>query len=319
MGLKFSLRQLLKSPGFAVISVLTLALGIGSNTAIFSFINSWILRPSQFPDLDRMVVMFETDKTSGSQFATAPGDWKDWREKSGILEELAAANNDSFNLTGGDEPLRISGYHVSANFLRTLGVGYRRWGANFLTLEEAPGRDQVVILTHALWRDRFSSDPNVLGRNITLDGTAHTVVGVLPENFQYIPMGWRELITPLGLTPERLASRDSRFLNIVGRLKPGISKSRATAAMTALQSSLEQTYSKTNANRGILLRTLQEEIDQQSGDSAVLIIFGIVSFVLLMACSNVANLMMSRATGRRKEMAVRVSVIGAGRWRLSGR
>ena len=148
-----------------------------------------------------------------------------------------------------------------------------------------------------------------------LDGTAHTVVGVLPENFQYIPMGLAELITPLGLTSERLASRDSRFLNIVGRLKPGISKSRATAAMTALQSSLEQTYSKTNANRGILLRTLQEEIDQQSGDSAVLIIFGIVSFVLLMACSNVANLMMSQSHRAPKEMAVRVA-IGAGRWRL---
>jgi putative ABC transport system permease protein len=314
MGLRFSLRQLLKSPGFAVISILTLALGIGSNAAMFSFLNSWILRPSQFPDVDRLVVMFETDKTSGSQYGTAPADWKDWREKSGIFEELAAANNDSFNLTGGDEPLRISGYHVSANFLRTLGVK-PALGREFLDSEEIPGQDQVVILTHALWRDRFSSDPNVLGRRIMLDGTAHTVVGVLPESFQYIPMGLAELITPLALTPERLTSRDSRFLNTVGRLKPGISKSRAVAAMSALQSSLEKTYSKSNANRGVLLRTLQEEIDQQSGNSAVKIIFGIVSFVLLMACANVANLMMSRATGRRKEMAVRVA-IGAGRWRL---
>jgi putative ABC transport system permease protein len=234
MGLKFSLRQLSKSPGFAVISIVTLALGIGSNTAIFSFLNSWILRPAAFPDLDRLAVVFETNKSSGMEFATSPADWKDWREKSDVFEELAAAQNDNFNLTGADEPLRIAGYRVSANFLRTLGAK-PVLGREFLDREEIPGDDHVVILTHPLWRDRFSSDPNVLGQKIMLDGTAHTVVGVLPEDFQYIPMGPAELIAPLSLTPEKLASRDGHFLNIVGRLKSGIGKTRAAAAMSAFQ------------------------------------------------------------------------------------
>jgi putative ABC transport system permease protein len=314
MGMKFALRQLRQSPGFALIAIATLALGIGSNAAIFSFLNSWILRPSQFPDLDRLVVIYGSERSSGQQFAASPADWRDWREKSEIFEDLAAARNASFNLTGVDEPVRIAGYNVSSNFFRTLGM-HPALGRDFTDAEEQPAQSRVVVLAHSLWRDRFSSDPDVLGKTITLDGAAYTIVGVMPENFQYIPMGLAEIFTPLALTPEQAASRDGRYLNVDGRLKPGIGKSRAIAAMTALAASLEKEYPASNGNRGVIVRTLQEEIDRQSGNTGLKIVFAIVSFVLLMACANVANLIMSRASGRRKEMAIRLA-IGAGRGKL---
>ncbi len=314
MGLKLAFRHFLKSPGFALVVVLTLALGIGANTAIFSFVNSWILRPLPFPNPGQLVVLFETDKKTGSRGPVSPADFKDWREKSGIFDQLASIDFGTFNLTSVDEPQKIAGYYVSANFFQALGVK-PALGREFTEAEMIPGRDNVVILAHALWRDRFESDPNVLGRKITLDGAATTIVGVMPKEFQYIPMGPAQVFEPLALSPERLVSRDTRFLNTVGRVKAGLDAPRARAAMIALQASLEKTYPATNTNRGVLVKTLQEEIDQQSGDPAVKIIFAIVTFILLMACANVANLIMARSTSRRKEMAVRLA-IGAGRWRL---
>jgi putative ABC transport system permease protein len=306
---RYSFRQLAKNPAFALIAIFTLALGIGANTAIFSFVNAWIIRPLPFPDPARLVVLFETEKKSGSPGPVAPADWKDWRERSGIFEDLATASGENFNLTGNDEPQRIAGYGVSANFFRTLGV------KPALGREFREGDSDVIILAHSLWRDRFSSDANILGRKITLDGAAVTIVGVMPETFQYIPMGLADLFAPLEMTPGWLAQRDNRFLHVVGRLKAGIDTQRAAAAMATFQDSLAREYPASNANRGVFLRSLHDEIDQQSGNSALRIVFATVSFVLLMACVNVANLIMARATSRRKEMAVRLAV-GAGRWRL---
>jgi putative ABC transport system permease protein len=314
MGLVYSLRQFAKNPGFTIIAVLTLALGIGANTAIFSFVNFWLIHPVSFPNQDRLVVLFETDKKTGSQSSVAPADWLDWRAKSQMFDELGAAAFNTYNLTGAEEPQQLAGYQVSANFFRTLGTK-PALGRDFSESETQAGQDHVAILSHELWRDRFSSDPNVLGRTIMLDDTPTTIIGVTPERFQYIPMGLAQVFTPLTLTPAQRIARDSRFLRPVGRLKAGVSVASATSVMTGLQSSLEKEYPATNAGRGVIVKTLADEIERQSGNSALQICFAIVFFVLLMACSNVANLIMARATGRRKEMAVRMAM-GAGRARL---
>ncbi len=314
MNLKHALRRLFTAPGFTVIAILTLALGIGANTSMFSFVNAWILRPSPFPQDTQLVVLFETDSKSGNTRPVAPADWRDWREKSSVFQELAAMRFASYNLTGVDDPQKVEAIDVTANYFRTLGIK-PALGRDFLDSEQTPGRDNVVILSHALWHDRFASDPNILNKQVMLDGAATTVVGVMPENFQYIPTGRAELWRPLALSPEAAASRDALFLQTVARLAPGADLAHARAAMVGLQSSLQHAYPATNANRGVLLISLREAINQQSGNDALMLMFATVSFVLLMACANVANLIMARATGRRREMAVRLA-IGAGRWQL---
>jgi putative ABC transport system permease protein len=314
MGLVYALRQFAKSPGFTLIAVLTLALGIGANTAIFSFVNSWLIHPVSFPNQDRLVVLFETDKKTGSRSSVAPADWLDWRAKSQVFEELGAAAFNSYNLTGTDEPQQVAGYQVSSNFFRALGAS-PALGRDFTETETTAGQDHVAILSHDLWRDHFSSDPNILGHTMMLDDVPTTIVGVMGDRFQYIPMGLAQLFTPLSLTPAQRIARDGRSLRPVARLKAGVSLANASSAMTGLQSSLEKEYAATNAGRGVLITTLADEIEQESGNSALKICLAIVFFVLLMACSNVANLIMARASGRRKEMAVRMAM-GAGRARL---
>jgi len=268
MDVKLAFRQFFKNPGFALVAVLTLALGIGGNTCIFSFINSWILRPAPFPDPDRLVVLFETDKRTRANGSTAIADWNDWRQKADIFQDLAAANWVSVNLTGIEEPEKIDGFRISANFFRTLGV--RPFlGREFTEEEQAADEPGVVILSHELWRDRFSSDPSVIGRRIRLEDAPVTIVGVMPDDFQYIPMGRADLFIPLRLSPDTMAIREKPVLRPLARLKPGVDVARAQAALATLQATLENAYPATNKNRGVLVRSLQDEIDRQAGNDAV--------------------------------------------------
>src|SRR5258708_17670334 len=314
MDLKFAIRQFVKSPAFTLIAVLTLAFGIGANTAIFSFVNAWIIRPLPYPDGDGLVVMFERNLQTGRESPTAPADWKDWRDQSGVFEELALYDFNVYNLTGEGDPIRLSGQAVSSNFFRTLGV-MPVLGRDFTAPEQEPGAPRVAILSYELWRDRFDLDRDVLNRTIQIDGSATIVVGVMPETFHFSLMGRAKLWTPFTMTAEAMANRSARYLQVLGRMKKGVGLKSARAAIDAFQSGLSRAYPATNANRGVAMRSLHEEMGREAGNEPLLIIFGIVCFILLMACANVANLILARSSTRRKEIAVRLA-IGAGRWRL---
>jgi putative ABC transport system permease protein len=307
---RYAIRQLKNSPGSAVIAVVTLALGIGANTSIFSNVNALLLRPFEFPDLNRVVAVWETVQSANS-IKAAPANFRDWTEQNTSFERLAAIQGWDANLTGEGVAERAEGYRVTPEFFPLLGIG-PRLGRNIGAADFQQGAAPVVVVSYGFWQRHLAADSNIVGKNLLLSGQNFTVVGVAGEGAGF-PTG-AEIWTPLDLKQSATADRANHFLLVLGRLKKDSSIAKAGADMQALASRLGQQFPPTNSGHGIRVVSLVEDVTTGTRQF-VMVLMGAAVFVLLLACVNVANLQLARAASRQKEMAVRLG-LGASRWQL---